>query len=104
MNLNCIVYCETARKCRRFCVYVTVHCARRNCEELDSIFRYIKVSVSVLVDFVLGFLCRTLSEIDMVYMVVVLVGVEVEVEYGEVFLSNKLRVCSARSGEVRRGN
>ena len=41
------------------------------------------MTVSVLVDFVLGFLCRNLSEIDMVYMAVVVVAVGGE--YGEVF-------------------
>ena len=70
--------------------------------DIDSM--KVSITVSVLVDLVHGLLCLALSEIDMVYMVVVLVAVEVEVEYGEVFLSNKLRVCSARSGEVRRGN
>ena len=49
----------------------------------------IKVSmhVSVFVDFVLDLLCLALSEMDVVYVVVV---VAVEVRYGEVFLINEL--------------
>ena len=62
----------------------------------------VSITMSVLVDFVHGLLCLALSEMDVVYVVVV---VTVGLEFGEVFsLINELRVCDARSGEVRRGD